>query len=272
MASLAKITLSGGLGNQLSIFSAGLIKATGLGLEPVLDLHWYSGLQRGALLPFHRRKFELTEFSPEVCNLRKTWTPSFTNRIRPGFTGPPIVIDDWPRTFEFFQAERHLLLNTLSPDPQEELARETYLSKISGPGKKSLAIHVRLGDNIHPKTPNPVLGPSYFQEALQFFPHDEFTPIVFSDSPKICSTWEGFENAVFVNEPRAHRALRLMSLADGFIGSLSTFSWWAAWLPSSGGQKSVVMPSVKLVKEFEGWRHFYDPLWKTLDGGKHILS
>lgn len=266
-----RISLSGGLGNQLSIFSAGLIEAKGLGLEPVLDLHWYAGFQRGPHLPFHRRKFELTKFSPGVRKIRKVWAPRFAKRIGWGSDAEQPVVSDWPRDHEFFQANRNLLLDTLAPDPDKESARQIYLSKLAGSGKKPLAIHVRLGDNVHPQTPNPVVGPKYFQDALQFFPPNEFTPIVFSDTPKICRTWDVFRHAVFVEESRPHHALRLMSLADGLIGSLSTLSWWAAWLPGKIGRKSVVMPSFELAAEFEGWRNFYDPSWRALNGGNHIL-
>lgn len=271
-ADLLRISLSGGLGNQLSIFSAGLIEAKGQGLEPILDLHWYAGFQRGARLPFHRRKFHLSEFSPRVRDFRKTWAPPSVDRIRRGFATEARAVSDWPRSHEFFQANRDFLLQTLAPDSGKESARQTHLSQLAGPDKKPLAIHVRLGDNVHPKTPNPVVGPRYFEEALQFFPLDEFTPIVFSDSPEICRTWDVFRDAVFLEENRPHHALRLMSLAGGFIGSLSTLSWWAAWLPGIGGTKTVMMPSFNLAAEFEAWKDFYDPLWTTLNDRNHILS
>lgn len=273
--SVLPIRLAGGLGNQLFIFSTGMIRAHEEGADALLDLSWFRGRQRQELWWRHRRTFLLNRVSPEIQKLQRVYDarvgPWRVSRVPKGCeTLAPIT--DWPRSFEFFEKKRDLISSFVEPKSRHLMKVEGGLTRLVKPGTEPLAIHVRLGDHLHSRTRNPVLREEYYLQALEKYNLDEYTLLVFSDSPAICRRWSVFKNAKIVQQNSPVMALRLMSMSKGFIGSLSTLSWWVAWMMSGTKPHKVTMPSTDLADEFSSWRDLYNPHWSTIGPGANLVT
>lgn len=112
-----------------------------------------------------------------------------------------------------------------------------------------IAVHVRRGDYRNSANSIGMLGPHYYSKAIREFEKRNFSGqfFVFSDEiheirnelgkvfPK-STNWVGLENYISPSD-----SLYLMSTANAFIISNSTFAWWAAKLGSSS--QTVFYPS-----------------------------
>ncbi len=130
----------------------------------------------------------------------------------------------------------------------------------------STVIHVRRGDYVNLSEKFGLLGKEYYRESFNkvsnLNPHQNV--YVFSDDVNIAkellidivpsNTWweDGKLNSA--------ECLSLMTLADSIVIANSTFSWWGAML---GGEKIVIAPT-KWFRNQEDPTDLYPPNWLTV--------
>lgn len=108
--------------------------------------------------------------------------------------------------------------------------------------KRSVSIHVRRGDYLHPNPYHPVIGKEYFDRALKHFDSEDCHFVVFSDDPEWCrQTWKDDERFTVVETGNNLVDLCAMSMCHDNIITNSSFSWWASYL-NSNTEKKVIAP------------------------------
>ena len=185
-------------------------------------------------------------------------------RIRNTFKGRRIVLE---RKIPYdssvpLQDCNYYVGNFISPEywwgNQELILKEIdYAVSISAvganiplPSKNSIAVHIRRGDYLDNKKTREFHGyckDTYYLEALKILREEnEFlnTVLISSDNSDYARYFSakvqamGFRVSLIENlDPVSN--LFVLSRAHYFVGSNSTFSWWAAFL---GNQKSTVFP------------------------------
>jgi hypothetical protein len=146
-------------------------------------------------------------------------------------------IEDIIRNEFTFKSARHE-----SPD---QLLREQITSTTA------VCVHVRRGDYLLPKNSNLLtVGIDYYKMAVNFISTAVRNPhfYLFSDDISWCMDNLSLDYpCTFIRRNRPAEEctaedFRLMTLCRHFIIANSSFSWWAAWLGSSGN-KIVIAPA-----------------------------
>jgi hypothetical protein len=272
--------LTGGLGNQMFQYAAGLALARRLGTELKLDASWYEeasptkpheqyGLSVFACAPRIATRAEINRTRGVPPRRLRRWADSAARALH---LLPPAVPGNWhtPPVFRFypefysqpdntylhgmFQSEKFFAsvadevrggFRLRLPPPPTAAALADRIR--SGP---SAAIHFRRGDYVRDPTYARDIGPlglDYYLRAVRLLRERSpgATLYVFSDDIEtVAREFAPDGNHVFVRtEPTWSDAesLRLMSQCDHFAIANSTFSWWAAWLNPSP-DKLVVAP------------------------------
>ena len=121
--------------------------------------------------------------------------------------------------------------------------------ELNDSGERTLAIHVRRGDYLNPKTSeyHGVLDWDYYKRAMDAiypFGTDGVKILIFTDEPDWCKENISLQNSVVVEGNKDIVDLWLMAKCHDFIIANSSFSWWAGWL-NKNTNKIVVSPSCK---------------------------
>lgn len=295
--------LTGGLGNQMFQYAAGLALAEQRRTVLKLDVSWFGEDPR---FEAHNRYalscFNITEqfaTAEEIDRVRgrprsrlQRWTAGAARRL--GLRLPSAPPANWhcPPTFTFypaffaqpdntylqgmFQSEQFFapVANQLRqhfsfryPAPPEVAALAQRIA--SGP---SAAVHFRRGDYAR----NPtfakeigVLDLAYYRRAVRLLRErsPDATLYVFSDDIEAVArefTPEGPHEFVRCVKPwHAYDKIRLMSLCDHIAIANSTFSWWAAWLNPSPA-KLVIAPDPWFLHPVENSRDIVPSAWTRL--------
>ena len=158
--------------------------------------------------------------------------------------------------FGYFQDERYFLdvcddlKRMFKPKCQLNNEQKAICRNISS--KNTLAIHVRRGDYLSDEQSNKIHGScslNYYKSAVNKLINENVINsntklFVFSDDIEWCKLNLLFDlNTIFVNgdEGSPEIDLYIMSKAEHFVISNSTFSWWSAWL-SDSPEKKVIAP------------------------------
>lgn len=264
-----KVLLKGGLGNQMFQYAAARAIALRSGLNSVtLDASWFDKSHDPSSTT--KRAFELDFLSNDavkistgsrsaleiIPNSLKKLLP-IRNRLtetslsfdsRATFTKPPVTLDGYFQSEKYFEDFKQIIANDFRVRTE---ALPTSLKKLHTEisTSKSLAIHVRRGDYLTNRNANSVYGITsldYYQNSLAIMQADSrFDRLyVFSDDPEWVSAQEIFQKGEVV-QPSTDKSiwdLWLMSAAESFIISNSSYSWWGAWLGQSS-EKKVIAPS-----------------------------
>lgn len=280
------VSLQGGLGNQLFNLATGLALASANGRSLELDLSWFRGRQRPDFLSNYRRHPDVLSFPRVASTLgqrgralgpvgyrKETLTAAVMRRLAlnvdPLDELPGLGRRTWVRGQMFkpnwFSAHREELQGLLALQPEEAGLDPSLLEKIRRRGQRLVAVHVRRGDNVVEGNLNPVLQPEFFRSAMEACGFNSSTVLVFSDSPEWCRNQKAFSEWCVVDEVRPHVALWLMSQAEDFVLSPSTFGWWAAWL-SAFPDKRVVVPAPFQPASEDQWKDLVLPGWHQHPG------
>ncbi len=254
------VILSGGIGNQLFQFAAGLSLSTRLNAELILDLSWYKHVRRVS-----RRRMELEQFI-DFKNVKAIDSPIHPRLIWMGrmLLGQQIITDSQycPDAFMKFVTDRNLSLlghwqseqyfSNVAKEIRTSISLHTFLSASSGEEARSIrsseciGLHVRRGDYVtNPKSNafHGVCEKDYYLAGVERIRqlskvHKVF---IFSDDPEWCT-----ENLKLDIETRYLDSsicdtdqLKLITLCNHHVISNSSFSWWAAWLGAKEGQRVV---------------------------------
>ncbi len=269
------VRLSGGLGNQMFQYAAGLTLAQRHGSQLLFDLEWFDAFQLHQGLELHRVfGLELPVASAEekwgvlgwlaMPRLRKLLSRHYLRQLRPSSLAVEPYFHFWPGFKElpsdvyvdgYWQSERYFL-------SAEDRVRDAFRFAVPLDARNaclvqhmeatsSISLHVRRGDFAHNAQVTRVHGvdlAEYYRLAIEAIGREVADPhyFVFSDEPEwvrenleIEAPWTLVEHNRGVD---SYRDMQLMSCCKHHILANSTFSWWGGWLnPSSS--KRVVAPA-----------------------------
>lgn len=271
---LSVVRLSGGLGNQLHQYAFARSMAITLEEPVLLDLERY-GFSRAGL----ERKCELPRLFPNVEYMRnrvpKLLPRRSLHRILIQKEGVLRRVDEIQG--RALQVERAPLFdsnisfksgnyyvgnfvsykywklteNTIFQEIEDALLARVDLKNIQVPNAKTIAIHIRRGDYVTSGKTRKFHGyckESYFMDGIQqLLKLDSAidSVLIASDTPHFAQEFgrkvgDLGLNVSFVDSKDAIYTLTSLSRSKYFIGSNSTFSWWAAFL---GSEKKTVFPA-----------------------------
>lgn len=279
------LILRGGLGNQLFMFASSLEIAQSSGRNLQLVSHWYRDQDQNSEQPNSVREYELDNF-PRIRGIN-TWV---TNLLEPflynifkftwkfgekSLLGFCINVDNQNKsssllkTFLIFgymqepEAYNYKRLNIpdfIRLDEESETKILDDLENIKKTESRLICLHVRRGDRISKNSIQFVLTKNYYMNALQQLNYKSNKVIVFSDDIKWCQ--ENFlgENFTYYLEKSPSLNLRMMTYCDDFIISISTFSWWGAWL-ADRKEKRVIFPTLLSSENNYSWNTLTQDGW-----------
>jgi hypothetical protein len=259
--------LSGGLGNQLFQFSAGLARSFKFNRSVNFDV---SRISHGVTAReesiskyinvkssldakfqfFHSSIPRIYDVLTHKVNLART----LDQIIRPSYQSLEIGFDVQVlenKSFSvyrgYFQSWRYLeTLQEMGVEidlalPKFSSDTESLINEIDF--ENDIAVHVRRGDYAQFAQSIGLLSPNYFLNALDLLGSDRRI-FVFSDSAEIGAEFPARANLTFTPHLSRVSSVESLNLMKGFkriVISNSTFSWWAAALGRS--DKSVIAPS-----------------------------
>lgn len=266
------VRLSGGLGNQMFQYAAGLSLSTARKTELCLDLSWFQNnpaevtkrAYRLDVFAIHARIAQTRQIGKiaEPSTIRRLFDrgkPYFRKNIyyEPHFHYDPnfrrassdIILEGYWQSEEYFKdfaegiRQEFAISAPLTP-------ATTGMAKKIGAAANSVSLHVRRGDYVSdPKTfsYHGVCEPGYYTKAIAALNKrvGEMEIFVFSEDMDWVKENISTEFPMtFVNHPgrQDYEDLYLMSLCRHNIIANSSFSWWGAWLNKNPG-KVVVAPA-----------------------------
>jgi Glycosyl transferase family 11 len=257
-ANFVGIKISGGLGNQLFQYAAGLALARRLGADLYCNLRPFDDRRE--------RPLELGAFGIKPKDWRPTWwkVERLARRVsggrwRPGperleekapfepnfFTiRPPCYLKGYyqnPRYFDSIADELRALYDTDRLSTARTAPLQTRILASPCP----VAVHVRRGDYTKQAALFRNLARDHYDRARAELAVDGTEPTFFlfsDDGAAALVLLDGWPNIVPVTGFSALEDFRLMSLCRHFLIANSTFSWWAAWLGRSP-DKQVIAPA-----------------------------
>lgn len=272
--------LSGGLGNQMFCYAAARAVAEQMKLPLFIDISSYANDTFG-------RSFALSNYKIEAENIgfsRKNVLSKIGRKLRiwnydiisspdqyqnvNGKSRKSIYLDGfWHRqNFKIFDKYKEKILNEF-----------TYSGNISQPCLKlleenddyyTIAVHLRYGDYVKIGC---CIETSYYEKAIRMMEkclpnkHKKIRMLVFSEdietSKKIIGKIDTEFEKIYINRQYGFsdwEEFYLISHCNAQVVSNSTFSWWAAYLCQSDGQR-VVVPVVKKWQDYGCWEENYFP-------------
>lgn len=248
------VQISGGLGNQLFQYSAGLALARRTGSELYCNLRAYDD-KRDRALDLPAFGITLKEWRPTWWRLEQLAREATGGRWRPGperlvetssfepdfFTiAPPCYLKGYYQNWRYFEPIADEVRRTFDTDRLATPRIAEMERRIKGV-ECAVAVHVRRGDYVNQPRFFVNLGRDYYDRAraaltgaaspTYFLFSDDMT-----DARTLLADWP---NLVPVSGFGPLEDFRLMSLCRHFIMANSTFSWWAAWLGRAADKKVV---------------------------------
>lgn len=290
------LRLSGGLGNQMFQYAAGLALARRHGAELRFDLDWFEanrlhqGLELARVfrlkLPMasrlDRRKI-LGWFAYPM--LRRIVSRRSLPFLRPSrfvvepyfhywqrFEGLPadVYIDGYWQSERYFapisDEIRRAFQFVLPMDARSGGLAQKMASEIS------VSLHVRRGDFFRERRVSSVHGvdlTGYYKKAVQAFIERLANPhfYIFSDEPEWVRQHLDIASACTIVDHNhgadSYRDMQLMSQCKHHIIANSSFSWWGAWL-NPNPDKIVIAPRQWFKVSYFDTRDLYPPDWIVL--------
>ena len=285
------VHISGGLGNQLFQYAAGLALARRLNTGLRMDARKFASTDASQEDPTARplRILDLDLPFRELCtraeekslrwswnlaknlHLPKSWLGFHTDpdhRYSPSFLSLP----DGTRLQGYFQSELYFaeiadeVRSAFQPSNPSLIATiDAKLAALRREHRPLVSLHIRRGDFLNITAYDAMTGADFIDRAMAEFPDADF--LVFSDDLVWCHTY-------FAQRPNMHfspfaRVLDdffAMARCDHNILAKSTFSWWAAWLNAQPGRR-VVAPKIAIEDKPKwggGSPDYYPDSWTLL--------
>lgn len=267
--------LSGGLGNQLFIFAAGLSASTSLNVPLIIDKSNFS-------IPGESRRYELgflEDLASEVVDfpvanlINRAYKRVFNNKtfreenpvkydsrfesITPGTT-----LEGYFQSYKYFENVKDQLIERLQTNIKSQNV------------ENSIGIHLRRGDYLQASTAqfHGITSAKYAANALKLINKisGEYPVAVYSDDLDLAQKeLEEFNTGDFqyINQTNLTDLESLLQMAQSthFIMSNSSFSWWAAFILSSREANSVVVAPRPWFADDSSASDLLLPQWLTLD-------
>lgn len=267
--------LSGGLGNQLFIFSAGLAAAKRLDVPLIIDKSNFSvqGESRSYKLQFLESFATQVVDTPKNNLLKNAFRKRLSNKIfteenpikfdsRFESITPGTQLEGYFQSYRYFESVEDLILNTLTSQ------------NVSLVSNNTIALHLRRGDYLQEKTANfhGITSAKYAANAIDLVRSisGNIPVSVFSDDlPLAKSELEEYfsKNLIYVQQDGLSdlESLLQMSRAEHMIMSNSSFSWWAAFIMSKRNSMSVVVAPRPWFSDDSSAADLLLPHWISLD-------
>ncbi len=248
---LVVVTLMNGMGDQIFQYAAALRRARRSGGTVKFDLSIFSSQRFGT------RPFALDAFAIDVSIA----SPDDMDRVQSHQLVDPLnrvdvelltgdgdcrLLGSWPSPLYFRGVEAELRATLRFRDPAIGARATATVDDLRRRGPV-IGMHVRRGDLLSPVYRN-AYGPlpvEYFRTALRGFP-DDGTVVVFSDGPDdrawCAEAFAELGDRLVISHDRSDvEDFAFLAACDHQIVSVSSFSWWAAWL-NPNPDKRVVTP------------------------------
>lgn len=274
------VKLTGGLGNQLFIFAAGLASATRLEVPLVVDKSFYEvpGEKRTFQLDFLEDLYTLSSLSektPASLFSSINYRPRgkvFRERNAVVFDKDFLNVTPGTRLEGYFQSPRYF-----------ENIKELLLGRIVSAGKagaitNSIALHLRRGDYLNPGTMqfHGVSSSSYALRAIDVISRSEGDKpvLVYSDDLdtvkkelNFSSNFQRMDKYSFITQDGLSdiQSLVQMSRSSHMVMSNSSFSWWAAYIISERNPESIIVSPRPWFADGSSAADLLLPHWLTLD-------
>ena len=286
---LITVHLSGGLGNQLFQYAAGLglaaRRATSLSLETRKFRKGGGDPDDPAARPLRIMDFQLPH--RRICTAaeenawRRRWNfartlhlpPRWfgfltedTRRYDPSFADAPggVCLRGYFQSERYFQNVADEVRAAFRPADASLMPRtDAQLAPFRRPGRELVAVHIRRGDFLTLTDRDCLTGEDFLDAAMSAFPGAYF--LVFSDDPDWCRARFASRADVGVSPfTRVIEDFVAMSRCDHNILAKSTFSWWSAWLNETPGRR-VIAPYIAPEPTWGGGgADYYPPGWTIL--------
>lgn len=281
------LVLRGGLGNQLFMFASAYSKAKITNRKLQLVTSWYSEQNWHGTPEVNQRFFELNSF-PKIREMNSNFTKLFEwaifllfklswkfgekkllnvcvntdNSLKPLNSWWPLIIHGYMQDIETFELNHSEITNFFKLEQEIEKKAITLINGLRNNTDRLLALHIRRGDNFKNNKPEYVLKSNYYERCLKIFNYQPNQVIVFSDDIDWCKIQFGDRGFNFIDEFSPAISLIMLSKCDDFILSVSTFSWWGAWLGNTPGKK-VLIP--KIFESTSSWNKLAKDQWLSID-------
>jgi|688.fasta_scaffold428324_1 hypothetical protein len=290
-----KVELSGGIGNQLFQYSAGIFlqEISSIQVDFIIPINEsrkvknLSSLRefkfKGRFLVESKKqnwnKMSFTRFNRFVLR-NSNYYRLFMKKVKLIYQSPEIGFDsefalirDELRIVGYFQT--HLYASEIKENLVAEFKLHHQSESYIELEKEILritpiVIHIRRGDYLKHKNSIGLLSYEYFfkaiQEARKLNPSAELW--VFSDDEVSCERILGklpfeFKKRIYPSMSISpEEALKLMSFGTGIILSNSTYSWWAAYLSESA---NFVIAPAKWLRNLDDPKHLIPNEWILIE-------
>ncbi len=250
-----KVQLTGGLGNQLFGFAAGLEQARRLDCKLYLDVAAYNASNpRYSFAEY----FTIPGIDIEIVGKQSfsrggkgAW-PFRKIYKEKGFGYDPAInnISEGTTLVGYFQSHKYFQRSSQEIVFMLESLMAGVDSLMDTNLVQSLAVHVRRGDYLlpHAKSFHGLATIDFFKSSVDFASRTKFFDklLLFSDSIDVASkeftaSGIGFEVGTVADEKNPFRDMLMMSSSDAMIISNSTYSWWAAFLMTYRDSEALVI-------------------------------
>ncbi len=186
------------------------------------------------------------------------------------FSNRPLFQKVKSRYYGYFQSPKYFV--GLETELRQIFSLRTTSTTLAGlieeiQSVSVVGIHLRRGDYIGKEHYHGLTGSEYFHSALKIFKKEDplIKVVVFTEDIKLAK--EIFPDAWKIVTPSeldsSSETLTLMSHFSKFIGSNSSFSWWAAFLHGASAQE-VIFPRPWFATTKNNDRDLLMPQWLTL--------
>jgi len=284
------VGLSGGLGNQIFQYAAGLSLASRLQVPLVLDLSWFGGQKdrKFALSPFNIEASQQNvcewmspTYQALVSRLSRRWfskimgvpvwhEPHFHYTKNFGLIEKSVFLEGYWQSELYFREHRSLLLQQLSLRGSMPLDCRNLLDEILE--SDAICVHVRRGDYLSNPLAAKIYEPcsiEYYKKGVSEISETLRNPrcFIFSDDPTWVTSSLSLDcpmKVVDVNGPEnAHFDLILMAACKHFLIANSSLSWWGAWL-GIHPNKRVIAPKRWFLTPDRDTRDLLPSSWEKL--------
>ena len=263
------VELTGGLGNQMFQYAAGLALAKFKGKSLIID---YSRLEKSVfgcqlkalnvnenLLYFDKKNFLHENF---INKFNKKLGLVFNQNLKiyreKNYNYEPlffeqgaqsIILSGYFQSYLYFSKVEDLIREHFIPKNDNSKEYIYWSEKIEN-SKNSISLHVRRGDYLNKKTSDfhGVLGINYYKRAIELMAKivgGGYEIFVFSDDHDyVDNTFLNvpFVNIVKTNSNAPWEDMFLMSKCQHNIIANSSYSWWGAWL-NVNKERQVIAPA-----------------------------
>jgi len=284
-----KLTLSGGLGNQLFQFSAGLYLEKILNREVIYDI---SNLKDNATSEIgnYTRKMEILELVTDnyLITSRFPFRWDTPSRLIRRIQNPKTVLienDSHPQilnainrettsVYGYFQDSS--LVSEIWPELKAKLEKSSKFAPVVTNQKLDrILMHLRFGDySDDPKTKSvhAFTSPSYFKEAIALQNGNsslgQDISIVTDNSQLAINLLNSIDSKlsfqIISNEEPIADLIEISSSSNVIISN-STFSWWGAWFASKLHGSKIIFPRPWFADLTNPELPLYVPSWIPLD-------